>query len=84
MINRTLINGRTWLLLNQWEDHWHFTEKCGSCGVHSSARKNVNPVATALQQAHFSAVVLDPTMQGEIVRAENFAQAVDALKAIVE
>ena len=52
-MNRTQINGRTWLLLNQWDDQWHF-------------------------------VVLDRTMQGEIVRAENFAEAVIALKSIVE
>lgn len=52
-MNRTRINGRTWLLLNQWDDQWHF-------------------------------VVLDPTMQGEIVTAPNFQEAVEALKAIVE
>lgn len=53
MSNRTLINGRTWILLNHWEDQWHF-------------------------------VALDQTMQGEIVSAKNFQEAVEALKAIVE
>ena len=52
-MNRTRINGRTWLLLNKWGDQWHF-------------------------------VVLDRTMQGEIVTANDFAEAVEALKKILE